>query len=142
MEQRVRFELTNRRVAAARVGPLRHLCIYGTPWGTQTPDQRIRNPLLYSTELKGYMAPHTGFEPASPFRPTVFKTAPLPPGHTAYVMVGRVGFEPTHPKERIYSPPPLSNLTARLYVKQIFSHLFITNLNQLTGKVLFHTYGG
>ena len=27
MEQRVRFELTNRRVAAARVGPLRHLYI-------------------------------------------------------------------------------------------------------------------
>ena len=29
-------------------------------------------------------APRTGFEPASPHRPTVFKTAPSPPGHTAY----------------------------------------------------------
>ena len=31
-----------------------------------------------------YTAPHTGFEPASPYGPTVFKTAPSPPGHTAY----------------------------------------------------------
>ena len=31
-----------------------------------------------------YMAPCTGFEPASPFGPTIFKTAPSPPGHTAY----------------------------------------------------------
>ena len=28
-------------------------------------------------------APYTGFEPASPHGPTVFKTAPSPPGHTA-----------------------------------------------------------
>ena len=28
--------------------------------------------------------PHTGFEPASHYGPTVFKTAPSPPGHTAY----------------------------------------------------------
>lgn len=27
--------------------------------------------------------PHTGFEPASLLQPTVFKTAPSPPGHTA-----------------------------------------------------------
>ena len=30
-------------------------------------------------------------------------------------MVGGVGFEPTHPKERIYSPPQLSNSTALPY---------------------------
>lgn len=29
------------------------------------------------------MALHTGFEPASPFRPTVFKTASSPPRHAA-----------------------------------------------------------
>lgn len=29
------------------------------------------------------LAPYTGFEPASPCGPTVFKTAPSPPGHTA-----------------------------------------------------------
>lgn len=29
------------------------------------------------------------------------------------VMVGVEGFEPTHPKEQIYSLPPLSNSTAR-----------------------------
>ena len=32
------------------------------------------------------MAPHTGFEPASLLQPTVFKTAPSPPGHTAYII--------------------------------------------------------
>ena len=34
-------------------------------------------------------APHTGFEPASPHGPTVFKTAPSPPGHTAFGVTGR-----------------------------------------------------
>ena len=31
--------------------------------------------------------PYTGFEPASLLQPTVFKTAPSPPGHTANIAV-------------------------------------------------------
>lgn len=31
------------------------------------------------------MALHTRFERASRYRPTVFKTAPSPPGHAAYI---------------------------------------------------------
>ena len=37
------------------------------------------SPLAYKSK-----APYTRFERASPFGPTVFKTAPSPPGHTAY----------------------------------------------------------
>ena len=40
------------------------------------------SPLAYKSK-----APHTGFEPASPSGPTVFKTAPSPPGHTAIWLV-------------------------------------------------------
>ena len=40
------------------------------------------------------MAPRTGFEPASLLQPTVFKTAPSPPGHSAYI--GRRGGSRTH----------------------------------------------
>ena len=36
------------------------------------------------------LAPSTGFEPASPFRPTAFKAAPSPPGQTAYRVVGGI----------------------------------------------------
>ena len=52
------------------------------PW-TLALEEPCSNP----TELKGHMAPHTGFEPASPFRPTVFKTASSPPGHTAQLFI-------------------------------------------------------
>ena len=34
--------------------------------------------------IRSIPTPHTGFEPASHYGPTVFKTAPSPPGHTAY----------------------------------------------------------
>lgn len=42
------------------------------------------------------LALHTGFEPASPFGPTIFKTASSPPGHAAlsYFLTMRRGFEP------------------------------------------------
>lgn len=38
------------------------------------------NHLSYSPAL------HTGFEPAKPFSSTDFKSAPSPPGHTAYIL--------------------------------------------------------
>ena len=47
MEQRVRFELTNRRVAAARVRPLRHLCICMVPPGGIEPPTRGFSVLCY-----------------------------------------------------------------------------------------------
>ena len=34
--------------------------------------------------IRSIPTPHTGFEPASHYGPTVFKTASSPPGHTAY----------------------------------------------------------
>ena len=34
--------------------------------------------------IRSIPTPHTGFEPVSHYGPTVFKTAPSPPGHTAY----------------------------------------------------------
>ena len=42
--------------------------------------------------------PYTGFEPRSPLEPTVFKTAPSPPGHTAHSfdsVLGEDGLEPS-----------------------------------------------
>ena len=38
----------------------------------------------YQLEYTAILTPYTGIEPASPYGPTVFKTAPSPPGHTAY----------------------------------------------------------
>ena len=40
--------------------------------------------LLPMLPPKTPMAPCTGFEPANLLQPTVFKTAPSPPGHTAW----------------------------------------------------------
>ena len=55
------------------------------------------------------MAPPTGFEPASPFRPTAFKVAPSPPGQTAYKLE-TVGFEPTPDKSDKITLTPLHSL--------------------------------
>lgn len=50
--------------------------------------------------------PYTGFEPASLLQPTVFKTAPSPPGHTANIawLIARTGIS-THN----YAYPPANN---------------------------------
>ena len=48
------------------------------------PRPQVYQTCTLPTELHSYKAPHTGFEPASPSGPTVFRTAPSPPGHTAY----------------------------------------------------------
>lgn len=56
------------------------------------------------------MAPSTGFEPASPFKPTAFKAAPSPPGQTAYITVETVGFEPTPDKSDKTILTPLHSL--------------------------------
>ena len=39
-------------------------------------------------------------------------------------MVGMEGFEPTHPKELIYSQPPLSNSAASPYIITLSAMLF------------------
>lgn len=56
------------------------------------PAQQIQ--LTYAYHII-YIALHTGFEPANLLQPTVFKTAPSPPGHAAfYILAMRRGFEP------------------------------------------------
>lgn len=52
-------------------------------------------PLLYPGII---MALCTRFELANPFRPTVFKTAPSPPGHIAYGVVYAIR---THTSENL-----------------------------------------
>ena len=54
-----------------------------SPLGFEPRTLALEEPCSNPTELKGHMAPHTGFEPASPFRPTVFKTASSPPVFSA-----------------------------------------------------------
>ena len=44
------------------------------------------NHLSYSSAL------HTGFEPAKPFSSTDFRSAPSPPGHTAYILESKFYF--------------------------------------------------
>ena len=62
------------------------------------------------------LAPCTGFEPAKTFVPTVFKTAPSPPGHTAYIWSGGWDSNPLSQRQRVYSPSRLSNFGAPRYV--------------------------
>ena len=45
-------------------------------------------------------------------RPTPYQGAALPLSYPGIKLVGVEGFAPTHPKELIYSQPPLSNLAA------------------------------
>ena len=56
----------------------------------------ITSTCIHKHHLTTTMAPCIGFEPTSPFRPTVFKTAPSPPGHTA-LMEQMTGIEPASP---------------------------------------------
>lgn len=48
--------------------------------------------LPYQIRLIAPKTPYTGFEPASLLQPTVFETAPSPPGHTAYYIKKYVAF--------------------------------------------------
>ena len=50
-------------------------------------------PILSTRSFKKIPTPHTGFEPASHYGPTVFKTAPSPPGHTAYYIIRAMRIE-------------------------------------------------
>ena len=59
---------------------------YKRSYSDSNAEYGVRSPAVSPLAYKS-KAPHTGFEPASPFGPTVFKTAPSPPGHTAIWLV-------------------------------------------------------
>lgn len=67
--------------------------------------------------------PYTGFEPASLLQPTIFKTAPSPPGHTAFLYVpinhrlfSENAGNPLHALPRMY----VVFAVLRLYVSALF----------------------
>lgn len=67
--------------------------------------------------------PYTGFEPASLLQPTVFKTAPSPPGHTAFLyapinhrLFSESAGNPLHALPRMY----VVFAVLRLYVSALF----------------------
>ena len=67
-----------------------------------------RFPSEYNTFLSlRHLAEHTGFEPANLFRPTVFKTAPSPPGHAPYNATGRCRSHSSFPTCSLSKRPPL-----------------------------------
>ena len=60
------------------------------------------------------MAEKTGLEPATS---CVTGRHSNQLSYFSLILVDKVRFEPTHPKEQIYSLPPLSNLAACPFVK-------------------------
>ena len=60
--------------------------------------EKLDNQQLISLFCLHARTPYTGFEPASLLQPTVFKTAPSPPGHIAYGVVYAIR---THTSENL-----------------------------------------
>ena len=107
-----------RRVAAAYIAVLTTSHMYGGNAEDRTQTRSATNCCTSHYTTHPILAPCTGFEPAKTFVPTVFKTAPSPPGHTAYIWSGGWDSNPLSQRQRVYSPSRLSNFGAPRYVWQ------------------------
>jgi hypothetical protein len=89
--------------------PLHHLPNTGAPGKNRTPDPPLTRRLLCQLSYKG-MAVRAGIEPAT-IRLTAGRTTAVLPDKKLWGiegLVGMAGFEPTKPKQQIYSLPRLT----------------------------------